>query len=107
MAIMMTEELKFMSASSYFSLDHLVTQYESSLFRPTQFQNLLFFKLVKNFKSKLKSTSKRSILKVKSIISQKRAGREIIVHCNTISWRTSQATLIPSSSSASDMSSLP
>ena len=91
MAIMMTEELKFMSASSYFSLDHLVTQYESSLFRPTQFQNLLqlFLKLVKNFRSKLKSTSKRSSLKVKSIISQKRAGREISVHCNTISWRTS------------------
>ena len=77
--------------SSYFSLGHLVTQCESSLFRPTQFQNLLqlFLKLVKNFRSKLKSTSKRSSLKVKSIISQKRAGREISVHCNTISWRTS------------------
>ena len=95
--------------SSYFSLGHLVTQCESSLFRPTQFQNLLqlFLKLVKNFRSKLKSTSKRSSLKVKSIISQKRAGREISVHCNTISWRTSQAPLIPSSSSASAMSSLP
>ena len=77
--------------SSYFSLGHLVTQCESSLFRLTQFQNLLqlFLKLVKNFRSKLKSTSKRSSLKVKSIISQKRAGREISVHCNTISWRTS------------------
>ena len=69
--------IKLMSASSYFSLDHLVTQCESSLQKSKDRYLLPRVSIPvltataleissKNFKPNLKSTSKRSILRIKS-----------------------------------------
>ena len=69
--------VKLMSASSYFSLDHLVTECESSLKKskdryllpPDSIPVLTATALEissKNFKPNLESTSKRSILRIKS-----------------------------------------
>ena len=76
--------IKLMSAATYFSLDHLVTLCEESLQKskdryilpPDSIPVLTEAALqisAKNFKQDLIPTSKRSLLKVRSTVSQKRA----------------------------------
>ena len=76
--------IKLMSAATYFSLDHLVTLCEESLQKskdryilpPDSIPVLTAAALqisAKNFKQDLIPTSKRSLLKVRSTVSQKRA----------------------------------